>query len=116
MSVEQLEQSVLKLNQADRRRFLDWLHSHEEELVEDTDLTIHREWKEETRRRVAEIESGAVQGIPGDDVSAKIRRIVGRCNHIPSILTPMLSTPQRQRTTQGLISNWADVSTMRWSG
>ena len=78
MSVEQLEQSVLKLNPADRRRFLDWLHSHEEELVEEADATIQREWKQETRRRVAEIECGVVQGIPGDEVSEKIRRIVGR--------------------------------------
>ncbi len=78
MSVEQLEQSVLKLNPEDRRRFLDWLHSHEEELVEEADVMIQREWKQETRRRVAEIESGVVQGIPGHEVSAKIRRIVGR--------------------------------------
>ena len=33
MSVEQLEQSVLKLNPEDRRHFLGWLYSHENELV-----------------------------------------------------------------------------------
>ena len=41
--------------------------------------TAHDEaWKLETRRRVAEIESGAVRGIAGEEVSARIRRLVGR--------------------------------------
>ena len=31
-----------------------------------------------TRRRLPEIESGSVQGIPGDEVSARIRKVVGR--------------------------------------
>jgi len=39
---------------------------------------IEESWKAETRRRVSEIETGAVQGIPGSEVSARIRRIVGR--------------------------------------
>ena len=78
MSVEQLEQSVLKLSLEERRQFLDWLHSHEDELQGTTDTTIDLAWKQETRRRVAEIESGAVTGIPGEEVSARIRKIVGR--------------------------------------
>ena len=32
MSVEQLEQTILGLSPEDRRRFLDWLYEHEEEL------------------------------------------------------------------------------------
>ena len=78
MSVEQLEQSVLKLSPEERRRFLDWLHSHEDELVGASAPTIDFAWKQETRRRVAEIESGAVTGISGEEVSARIRNIVGR--------------------------------------
>ncbi len=39
---------------------------------------IEESWKAETRRRVADIEAGRVQGIPGADVSARIRQIVGR--------------------------------------
>jgi putative addiction module component (TIGR02574 family) len=35
-------------------------------------------WKQETRRRIAEIESGTVRGIPGEEVSNRIRQIVGR--------------------------------------
>ena len=56
------------------------------ELVDRLTLTLHHAvdpeidggWKRETRRRLAEIESGKVQPIPGEEVSAKIRRIVGR--------------------------------------
>lgn len=39
---------------------------------------VEEGWKKETRRRLAEIESGQVQGIPGEDVSARIRKTLGR--------------------------------------
>ncbi len=35
-------------------------------------------WQAETARRVEEIQSGKVQGIPGEEVSARVRKIVGR--------------------------------------
>ena len=41
-------------------------------------LGIEESWKAETRRRVADIEAGKVPGIPGKEVSARIRKIVGR--------------------------------------
>ena len=40
--------------------------------------SVEHSWKQETRRRLAEIESGQVQGIPGEDVSARIRKTLGR--------------------------------------
>ena len=39
---------------------------------------IEESWKAETRRRVADIEAGKVQGIPGPEVFARIRKVVGR--------------------------------------
>lgn len=78
MSVEQLEQSVLQLSPEERRRFLDWMYAHEHELIGTADPAIELAWRQETRRRVAEIEGGVVTGIPGEEVSARIRRIVGR--------------------------------------
>lgn len=39
---------------------------------------VEESCKKETRRRVAEIESGQVQGIPGEEVSARLRQILGR--------------------------------------
>jgi putative addiction module component (TIGR02574 family) len=56
------------------------------ELVDRLTLSLHEAiepgvedaWKKETRRRITEIEKGEVQGISGDDVSARVRRIIGR--------------------------------------
>jgi putative addiction module component (TIGR02574 family) len=39
---------------------------------------IEAAWKTEVDRRIEEIQSGKVQGIPGQEVSARIRKIVGR--------------------------------------
>jgi len=49
MSVEQLELTVLSLSPDERRKFLDWLHEHEEEL-RGPDY-IHPEIKAEILRR-----------------------------------------------------------------
>ena len=35
-------------------------------------------WKREVDRRVREIQSGKVRGIPGEEVLARVRKIVGR--------------------------------------
>jgi putative addiction module component (TIGR02574 family) len=47
-------------------------------VVGEEDTAVSQTWKEETRRRIKEIERGEVEGIPGEKVSAKIRRLVGR--------------------------------------
>lgn len=39
---------------------------------------LEAEWAAEVRQRVTEIETGQVQGIPGETVSARIGRMVGR--------------------------------------
>lgn len=47
-------------------------------LGAEPDASIENAWKQETRRRLAELESGQVQAIPGEMVSERIRKIVGR--------------------------------------
>lgn len=50
-------------------------------LTEDlhaSDPETEAAWKAEIERRIEEIQSGKVQGIPGEEVSARIRKIVGR--------------------------------------
>ena len=37
-----------------------------------------RDWSHTVRRRIDEIQSGKVKGIPGEQTAAKIRDIVGR--------------------------------------
>jgi putative addiction module component (TIGR02574 family) len=58
-----------------------------EELVDRLAESIHasganpaidQAWKQEVRRRLAEIDSGAVDLIEGEKVSAEVRKIVGR--------------------------------------
>jgi putative addiction module component (TIGR02574 family) len=34
-------------------------------------------WRKESRRRMAEIESGRVRGVPGEEVSARLRQMLG---------------------------------------
>ena len=41
------------------------------------DPEIDESWRVETRRRVAEIHSGKVVGIPGEEVMSEVRKIVG---------------------------------------
>jgi len=63
-----------------------WPPAQLADLVDRLTLTLHQAvdpeidqaWKNETRRRLAEIESGIVQTIPGEEVTAQVRRIVGR--------------------------------------
>jgi len=50
-------------------------------LTEDlhtSDPEIEAAWKTEVDRRIEEIQSGKVRGIPGEEVSAHIRKIIGR--------------------------------------
>jgi putative addiction module component (TIGR02574 family) len=61
-------------------------HEQMAEVVDRLTLTLHSDnkpeietaWKQETRRRLAELENGKVQAIPGEVVSNRIRKIVGR--------------------------------------
>ena len=39
---------------------------------------VEAAWKTEIRRRVAEIQTGKVQGVPGEAVAERVREIVGR--------------------------------------
>ncbi|MCX6902260.1 MAG: addiction module protein [Verrucomicrobia bacterium] len=56
------------------------------ELVDHLTLSLHQRiepgveaaWKKETRRRIMEIEGGQVTGVPGEEVSRRVRQIVGR--------------------------------------
>jgi len=47
-------------------------------LHTDVEPEIESAWKQETRRRLAELENGKVQAVPGEVVSRRIRKIVGR--------------------------------------
>jgi hypothetical protein len=63
-----------------------WAPARLAELVDNLTLELHGgippdvedAWKQEARRRLAEIENGSAQTVDGDEVSARVRRVVGR--------------------------------------
>jgi putative addiction module component (TIGR02574 family) len=48
------------------------------ENLHTSDPEIEAEWQSEIARRLEEIQSGKVQGISGEEVSARVRKIVGQ--------------------------------------
>lgn len=69
-TLEALEAELLNLPSTDRSRLLDKLIASL-----DADRAVEEAWMQEARRRDDEIESGAVQAIPGEVVLAKLRAI-----------------------------------------
>ena len=47
------------------------------DTAKDIDPKIEKAWGDEAMRRLEEMESGKVKGIPGEQVMAEIRKIVG---------------------------------------
>ena len=44
----------------------------------EVDPTVDNAWQDETRRRIADMESGRVQGVPLEETLAKARKITGQ--------------------------------------
>jgi len=65
-----IEKEVRSVSDADKEVLLRVLW---EELDGPPDSDAESAWLDEIRRRSAELESGAVQGIPAEDVFARIR-------------------------------------------
>jgi putative addiction module component (TIGR02574 family) len=75
MTVDQIIEEARRLSPVQVADLVDRLTL---ELHQTIDPSVEDAWKLETRRRLAEMESGSVQGVAGDEVSARIRKIVGR--------------------------------------
>lgn len=74
MTVQQLVAEARKLPPEEQAELLDLLWA---ESLGGPDPVVEEAWKHETRRRIAEIESGRVEGIPVEVVMAKARKIIG---------------------------------------
>ena len=44
----------------------------------EVDPSVDKAWQDETRHRIAEMESGSVQGVPLEETLAKARKITGQ--------------------------------------
>ena len=75
MSVEQIVSEARRLPREQAAELFDRLLV---EAVATPDPEVDAAWKQEIRRRIAEIESGGESGVDGDKVMAELRQIVGR--------------------------------------
>jgi putative addiction module component (TIGR02574 family) len=73
-----LDQIVEEASHLPREQVAEVVNRLTSALRTDVEPEIETAWKQETRRRLAELESGKVQAVPGDVVSERIRKIVGR--------------------------------------
>jgi putative addiction module component (TIGR02574 family) len=75
--MERLESEVLSLPHEDRARLAQLiLVSLEEDAADADSENVERAWAEEIGRRVAEVRSGAVKLIPGDEVFKEIEDLI----------------------------------------
>ncbi len=75
LTLDQIVEEARRLPREQSAELIDRLLA---DTVEAPDPEIEQAWKTETRRRIAEIESGAEPGVPGEQGMAELRRIVGR--------------------------------------
>jgi Putative addiction module component len=73
VKIEALEREVLRLPLEERARLAELLLASLEELPE---LEVERIWFAEARQRAEQIDSGAVQLIPSDEVERKARSLL----------------------------------------
>ena len=68
MNLEALEAEVLKLSPMDRTHLLERL------IVSlDSDAAVENEWRIEAERREAELASGSVAAVPGEEAMQRLR-------------------------------------------
>jgi putative addiction module component (TIGR02574 family) len=75
MTVDQIVAEVRQLPREQREEILDRLNM---ELHGGFDPEVEAAWSQEALRRLQEIESGKVQLIPGEEVFARARKLLGR--------------------------------------
>jgi putative addiction module component (TIGR02574 family) len=71
-TVTEIETAFEKLSSREQEEFAEW---YERRLAScGPDPAVDEAWAVEAQRRLEEIRSGKVQGIPGDQVMAELRR------------------------------------------
>ena len=75
-SLEKMAEEVLKLPRESRAFLSERLL---ESLDEAEDFPISSAWRTEAVRRVKELESGAVTGIPGEEVFSSLEQELKKC-------------------------------------
>ncbi len=73
-AVEQILNEAKQLSVAEREELADRLV---ESLIRDIPPAVQRAHLEEVRRRIAQVDSGEVTLVPGDQALEQVRRLVG---------------------------------------
>jgi putative addiction module component (TIGR02574 family) len=74
LSLKQLEAAALALPLRERAQLVERLiASLDEDATEEDPADVDRAWAEEIQRRVAAVEAGTVELIPGEQVFAELR-------------------------------------------
>ena len=73
--VSQIVKEARQLPYGERAELIERLIA---DTAKDIDPKIEQAWGDEVMRRLKEIEDGKVKLIPGDQVAAKMRKIIGR--------------------------------------
>ena len=69
LSPDSLEDQLLKLDARDRARLAELLLAS----LDGSDADVEAQWADEAERRLRELRSGVVAGIPADEVFARTR-------------------------------------------
>jgi putative addiction module component (TIGR02574 family) len=75
VTLEQIAQEALRLTPTQRAELADFLV---ESLGSTPPDEVQRLWLDEANRRLAEVRSGKVKTVPGEEVLAEARRLVKR--------------------------------------
>lgn len=73
-----LDQIVEESRQLPREQVAELVDRLTLALSQSLDPAVEDAWRQETHRRVTDIQNGQVSGIPGEEITARIRQIVGR--------------------------------------
>jgi hypothetical protein len=73
-----LDQLVAEVRPWPREQFAELFDRLLAETVDPPDAESEPAWKIEPPRRIAEIESGAEPGVPGEEARAELRRLLGQ--------------------------------------
>ena len=71
--LEKVEADALELSIRERARLAQRLLVSLDEELEDDPAEVEVAWEEEIRRRIAEIDAGTAELIPGEEVLAELR-------------------------------------------
>jgi putative addiction module component (TIGR02574 family) len=75
-TLTEIEAAIEKLSPEEQRQLAAWFDARL--APTDFDPAVEEAWGDEVKRRIEELDSGRVQGVPAEQVFARARKILGR--------------------------------------